>query len=125
MAAQILLVDDNDLLAEAMMQYLTAVGYEVHREQDAHHALAHLATSSAALGVLDVRLPGMDGIALCTEVRKRSAMPILLMTGADSDELRQRASAAGAAATLQKPIAFKELAQAITHLLQEQGVCSR
>lgn len=119
MATQILLVDDNDLLAEAMMHYLTAVGYAVHREPDGQQALAHLMTSAAALGVLDVRLPGMDGITLCTEVRKRSAMPILLMTGADSEEVRQRASAAGAAATLQKPLAFKELAQTITHLLQE------
>jgi CheY-like chemotaxis protein len=131
-ATQILLVDDSDLLADDPVDSLTTVGYTtvgyttvgyaVQWTLDAQCALGRLVTSPLHWAILDVRLPGMDDITLCREMRKRCALLILLRTSADSDEVRWFA---GPTVALQVPVTGIESVHAIAHLLEETMGCLR
>ena len=80
MIQRILIVEDDARIADLISKNLEAVGYECHRSPDGGRALADFARLKPALLVLDLGLPGMDGLEVTRRVRKESDVPILMVT---------------------------------------------
>ncbi|QXH48136.1 response regulator transcription factor [Pseudomonas xanthosomatis] len=85
---RILIVEDDQRLAELTAEYLQANGYEVSVEGDGARAVRRIIDSQPDLVVLDLMLPGEDGLSICRRVRGQYPGPILMLT-ARSDELDQ------------------------------------
>ena len=85
---RILIVEDDPRLAELTAEYLQANGYEVAVEGDGGRAARRIIDSQPDLVILDLMLPGEDGLSICRRVRGQYAGPLLMLT-ARSDELDQ------------------------------------
>ena len=85
MSAEILVVDDEQAIADLVEVYLKSEGYTVHKCSTAADALAVLERTRLDLAVLDVMLPDMDGFTLCRRIRERHLFPILMLTAKVED----------------------------------------
>ena len=85
MSAEILVVDDEQAIADLVEVYLKSEGYTVHKCSTAAEALAVLERTRLDLAVLDVMLPDMDGFTLCRRIRERHLFPILMLTAKVED----------------------------------------
>lgn len=86
MANRIALVDDDQNILTSVALTLESEGFEVDCYNDGEAALRGLAARPADLGVLDIKMPRMDGIELLQKIRKNSQMPVIFLTSKD-DEL--------------------------------------
>lgn len=84
-AADILLVEDDRRLAELTVQYLEQNGFSVALETHGDRALARFANARPRIVLLDIMLPGTDGLTICRELRRIFDGPILIFTARDSD----------------------------------------
>ena len=95
-----LVVDDDARSRELLQQLLKLDGYEVHAVAGGQAALALLADVVPDVAVIDLRMPGMDGLELCRKIRGLARagrdLPSLVLTGMDDDAARQAAIDAGA-----------------------------
>jgi two-component system response regulator MprA len=115
----ILVVDDDAPIRRMLERTLAAEGYAVRSEPDGGAALAHLEHVTPDLVVLDVAMPGLDGLAVCRRVRSRGlGLPILLLTARDALEDRVSGLDAGADDYLVKPFAPEELLARVRALLR-------
>ena len=106
----ILLVEDERRLAQVVRRVLEEEGHTVDLAHDGEDGLAMARDGSHDVIVLDVLLPGIDGIDLCQTLRReRLDTPVLLLTALDSVDDRVRGLDAGADDYLPKPFAFQEL----------------
>jgi DNA-binding response OmpR family regulator len=85
MTPRVLIVDDDPLIRELLHAYLSQEGYEVHCAATAELAETFLASQTVDLVMLDIRLPGKDGLTLTRELRVRSEVGIILITGRNDD----------------------------------------
>ena len=85
----ILIVEDDDTVRETLALHLRAEGYEVRQAKDGQTGLDAARAETADLIVLDVMLPGLDGLTVCRILRKESAVPIILLTarGTETDKI--------------------------------------
>ena len=115
----ILVVDDDAPIRRMLERTLAAEGYRVASTEDGGGALAAIERSVPELLVLDVRMPGVDGLAVCRRVRERGlAIPILLLTARDTVPDRVEGLDAGADDYLVKPFATAELLARVRALLR-------
>ena len=77
----ILIVEDNDELAEVLLDFLVAEGYEAEIAGNGYEALELFSAHSPRLVILDIMLPGMDGFTVCTEIRRLSDVPVIIVSG--------------------------------------------
>ena len=115
---RILAVDDDQRLLAALQRGLSLRGFDVGLARDAGQALAYLQARWPDIIVLDIMMPGMDGLTLCRLVRQNAAVPILMLTARDSVPDRVAGLEAGADDYLVKPFAFDELVARIHALLR-------
>jgi two-component system response regulator MprA len=119
MSEAILVVDDDAPIRRMLERTLTAEGYQVVTAADGGAALATIERSVPDLVVLDVAMPGMDGLAVCRRARARGlATPILLLTARDSLSDRVGGLDAGADDYLVKPFETEELLARVRALLR-------
>lgn len=119
MTEAILVVDDDAPIRRMLERTLTAEGYEVELAADGGAALAAIERSVPDLLVLDVGMPGVDGLAVCRHARARGlATPILLLTARDAVTDRVDGLDAGADDYLVKPFATEELLARVRALLR-------
>jgi two-component system OmpR family response regulator len=121
---RILVVEDAEKLARSLKRGLEAEGYAVDVVLDGLTARRRIIAREDAydLVVLDVMLPGMDGFALCRELRTRGlATPILMLTARDTTTDKVTGLDSGADDYLVKPFAFEELVARIRTLLRRPG----
>jgi two-component system, OmpR family, response regulator CiaR len=119
---RILVVEDDQPLMEAIVNVLKDEFYEVDLAENGTDGLYLAESSIHDLIVLDVMLPGMNGIAIVQRLRKLSnAVPILLVTAKDAVEDRVKGLDAGADDYLVKPFAVEELLARIRALLRRHG----
>ena len=117
-AHHILVVDDSLEIRNAVSRYLIKNGMRVTKAENASEMDAALAKSRFDLIVLDVMMPGEDGIGLTRDLRKTQATPILLLTAKGETEDRIAGLEAGADDYLVKPFEPKELLLRINAILR-------
>lgn len=118
---RILLVDDEESLRVGVSRALEGVGYEVETAVDGEAALAAMRDRFPDLLLLDLMMPGLDGMAVCREVRKRSDVPILMLTARDDDVDRILGLEMGADDYLTKPFQMRELILRVAAILRRAG----
>jgi DNA-binding response OmpR family regulator len=119
---RLLIIEDSaDILAN-LLDYLTLAGYTVDSAPDGLTGLHLAATQPYDLIVLDIMLPGIDGVSLCRRLREgeRSDTPVIMLTAREGLEHRLRGFAAGADDYLPKPFAMEELAARIEAVLRSR-----
>lgn len=107
---RVLIVEDDRVLSDALTRYLRQAGYVVDAAANGGEANTILATDEFDLAVLDIGLPGMDGLEVLRRVRRRQKyLPVLVITARDSLEDRVHGLDLGADDYLVKPFALEEL----------------
>ena len=115
----VLVVDDDAPVRRMLERTLAAAGYEVATAADGGAALAAVERSVPDVVVLDVAMPGVDGLSVCRRLRARGlAVPILLLTARDAVADRVAGLDAGADDYLVKPFATDELLARVRALLR-------
>ncbi|MFV0411413.1 MAG: response regulator [Paracoccus sp. (in: a-proteobacteria)] len=117
-AAHVLIVDDDERIRKLLRKFLINNGFMVSAAVDADHARKLLKGLEFDLIVLDVMMPGEDGISLTKALRKRIATPILLLTARGETEDRISGLEAGADDYLAKPFEPRELLLRIAAILR-------
>ncbi len=116
--AHLLIVDDDERIRGLLKKFLIRSGFLVTSARDARHARAILAGLDFDLIVLDVMMPGEDGVTLTRAIRETSDTPILLLTARSETEDRIAGLEAGADDYLGKPFEPKELLLRINAILR-------
>ncbi|HSM58652.1 MAG TPA: response regulator transcription factor [Candidatus Sulfomarinibacteraceae bacterium] len=118
MSARILVVEDEDRIRQFLQRGLTFEGYRVDTAGDGQEALDTARESPPDLVLLDIMLPGIDGIEVCRRLRAAGEVPILMLTAKEAIEDRVAGLDAGADDYLVKPFAFDELLARVRALLR-------
>ncbi|MFN3960760.1 MAG: response regulator transcription factor [Parvularculaceae bacterium] len=118
----ILIIEDDERVASFVRRGLEAEGYGVRWAKDGVSGLANAVAREHRLIILDVKLPGADGIALCQEARAQGVKaPVLMLTARDTLDDKVRGLNAGADDYLTKPFAFEELLARVNALVRRGG----
>jgi two-component system response regulator MprA len=122
MSPKILIVEDEEQIASFLRRGLAYEGYEVETAADGVSALAKARDARPDLVVLDLMLPGMDGLEVCRRLRTaHSSLPILILTARDSVSDRVQGLDAGSDDYMVKPFALAELLARVRALLRRAG----
>ena len=120
MNGSILIVEDESDLAAIMGDYVTAAGYAVHILANGGEALSSVRRMVPELIVLDIMLPGLDGLALCQAVRAFSDVPIIMVTARVQEIDRLLGLESGADDYVCKPFSPRELVARIKAVLRRR-----
>ncbi|MFQ5398751.1 MAG: response regulator transcription factor [Anaerolineae bacterium] len=118
MSARILVIEDEERIRQFLQRGLSFDGYRVDLAPDGRAGLELARENPPDLVLLDLMLPGMDGLEVCRRLRAVSDVPILMLTAKETIEDRVRGLDAGADDYLVKPFAFDELVARIRALLR-------
>lgn len=116
--AKILIVDDDPAIRDVVRFALTRAGFEVVEAVDGPAALERFAAAAPDLVVLDVLLPGQDGIEVCRALRRSSAVPILFLSSKEDEVDRVVGLELGGDDYLGKPFSPRELVARVRALLR-------
>ncbi len=119
-AQRVLVVDDDETVSDVVRRYLEREGYEVDTAADGPSGLEQALASPPDLMVLDLMLPGLDGVEVCRRIDHRLAK-VVMLTARDDPDLEVAATEAGADAFLTKPFSSVELLDLVERLLQPTG----
>jgi DNA-binding response OmpR family regulator len=119
---KILLVDDEAAIVQSLRYNLERNGYLVTTAGDGRTAVALAVSESPDLVVLDIMLPLLDGIEACKEIRKTSAVPIIMLTAKDQEFDKVLALELGADDYVTKPFSLGEIMARIKARLRRQDV---
>ena len=117
-AASVLVVDDEPMVREVVARYLERDGLRVHEVGDGDEAMRWLAGNSPSLVVLDVMLPGTDGLQILRAVRDSGDVPVILLTARAEELDRVLGLELGADDYVVKPFSPRELAVRVRNLLR-------
>lgn len=118
---KILVVDDDSAVRSLLRRGLTLAGYAVDLAVDGQEALTAARERQPDLVVLDVMMPGLDGMAVCRELRARGEVPILMLTAKRTISDRVEGLDSGADDYLVKPFALEELLARVRALLRRSA----
>ncbi|WP_419807368.1 response regulator [Sphingomonas sp.] len=114
----LLLVDDERSIREPLAQYLTKQGFRVTQAGDAAAARTRLAAYAIDLVILDVMMPGEDGLSLCRHIRATGELPVILLTARAEETDRIVGLEMGADDYVVKPFSPRELATRVKVILR-------
>lgn len=114
----VLVVDDEKEIADLVEIYLSNEGYRVLKAESADDAGRLLLENAVHLVILDIMMPGMDGLTFCREIRKRSNIPVLMLSAKSQDMDKIMGLATGADDYLTKPFNPLELVARVKSLLR-------
>jgi two-component system, OmpR family, response regulator ResD len=114
----VLVVDDEPIVREVVVRYLEREGYRTLEAGDGDSARAAIETAGADLVVLDVMLPGTDGLELCRWIRSRSDLPVIMLTARGEEADRIVGLELGADDYVTKPFSPRELAARVRSVLR-------
>ena len=114
MPRTVLIVDDSATIRGFAKVFLKPLGVLVKEAEDGAQALEIVRADPPAVAVVDVNMPGMDGLAFTREVRadarpEIAKIPVVLLTGVEASEVKEKGRAAGATDFLGKPLKGPEL----------------
>jgi DNA-binding response OmpR family regulator len=120
--ARVMVVDDDVTVREVVVTYLRAGGHDVDETADGESALARLREQRADLLVLDLMLPGIDGLEVCRRLRaKGDDVPVIMLTALGSETDRVVGLERGADDYVTKPFSPRELVLRIESVLRRVG----
>jgi DNA-binding response OmpR family regulator len=110
MNGRILVIDDDDELRAVLKSFLESKQFEVHTAATGQEGLVALRIMRPHLVLLDLHMPGMDGIETLRQIRESdAAVGVLVVTGFDDPDMGRRALELGASDYIRKPIDYKYL----------------
>ena len=123
----VLVVDDEPIVREVVVKYLEREGFRTLEAADGHRARELLEDDSPGLVVLDVMLPGLDGLELCRRLRhgQHITVPIILLTARGEEADRIVGLELGADDYVTKPFSPRELAARVRTVLRRSGPAAR
>ncbi|MEO8288371.1 MAG: response regulator transcription factor [Chloroflexota bacterium] len=121
-SVRILVVDDEPFIVEMLTMGLNYEGFEVGVARTGFEALDQARTMRPDLVVLDVMLPGIDGVEVCKKLRAQGNVGILMLTARGELEDRIQGLDSGADDYLVKPFSFRELMARVRAILRRNGI---
>jgi DNA-binding response OmpR family regulator len=121
----VLVVEDDATVAEVVARYLERDGYTVGNVSDGVSALQRIERAPPDLVVLDIMLPGMDGLEVCSRLRAESRIPIVLLTAMGDESDRIAGLELGADDYITKPFSPRELVARVNAVLRRTGADDR
>ena len=119
--ARVLVVDDDHTVREVVVSYLRASRYDVVEAADGESALKEMRSDPADLVVLDLMLPGIDGLEVCQRLRQSSDVPVIMLTALGSETDRVVGLERGADDYVTKPFSPRELVLRVDSVLRRAG----
>jgi DNA-binding response OmpR family regulator len=123
--ARVLVVDDDVTVREVVVSYLRAGGHMVVEAADGADALRAMRTDPADLVVLDLMMPGIDGLEVCRRLRAAGDVPIIMLTALGAEVDRVVGLESGADDYVTKPFSPRELVLRVEALLRRVGEQAR
>ena len=117
----LLIVDDDREIRDLLSRFLAKHGYRVSTAKDAREARRILADARIDLGILDIMMPGEDGLSLCRDLRANSTLPLIMLTAMGEETDRIVGLEVGADDYLPKPFNPRELLARIKAVLRRAG----
>jgi DNA-binding response OmpR family regulator len=117
---RILVVEDEEAIVDFVEMGLRYEGFDVDVAKDGPGALTAFGQRRPELVVLDLNLPGLDGLEVCRQIRRRSDVPIIMLTARAEVDERVEGLEAGADDYLPKPFKFKELLARVRAVLRRK-----
>jgi len=121
MNRHILIVDDDPKIAQLIEIYLSNEGYTVSKASDGLIALDFLAETHVDLVILDIMMPGLDGLSVCMKIRETSTTPILMISAKDGDMDKITGLMTGADDYMVKPFNPLELVARVKSLIRRMN----
>ncbi len=118
---RVLVVDDDPTVAEVVAGYLSRAGFVVDRAADGPAAVARAAAMPPDLVVLDLMLPGIDGLEVCRRIRERGPVPVVMLTARGDEDDRILGLEVGADDYVTKPFSPRELVLRVESVLRRAG----
>lgn len=122
MNQQVMIVEDEEPLAEVLSSYLEREGYDVLLETDGARALERAEARTPDLIVLDLMLPGLDGLEVCRRLRQKSAVPIIMTTAKVEEIDRLLGLELGADDYVCKPYSPREVVARVKSVLRRAQI---
>lgn len=119
--SEVLVVDDDRRLRELLRDFLTREGFRVTTAANAKEARDYIQQSPFDIAVVDIMMPGEDGISLTQSLKENHTLPILMLTSQNEPEDRIRGLESGADDYLAKPFEPRELLLRISNLVARQS----
>jgi two-component system, OmpR family, response regulator ResD len=117
----VLVVDDEPSVRDVVVRYLKQEGYDTLEAGDGDTARDLLETQTPSLVVLDLMLPGMDGLTLCRWIRERSELPVIMITALGEETDRLTGLEVGADDYMTKPFSPRELVARVKAVLRRSS----
>ncbi len=119
--AKVLVVDDDATVREVVVSYLKAAQHEVVEAEDGESVATIVRESPVDLVVLDLMLPGIDGLEVCRRLRSTSDVPVIMLTALGSETDRVVGLERGADDYVTKPFSPRELVLRVESVLRRAG----
>jgi DNA-binding response OmpR family regulator len=120
-AGTVLVVDDEPIVRDVIVRYLRRDGFTTLEAGDGDRARELIESAEPTLVVLDVMLPGTDGLELCRWIRSRSDLPVIMLTARGEEADRIVGLELGADDYVTKPFSPRELAARVRTVLRRSG----
>lgn len=121
----ILIVEDDPNIRKLVRVNLVKRGYSVSEAEDSHQAIALFQEEPVDLVLLDLMLPGLSGVDVCTWIRARSDVPIIVLSARLEEDLKVAALDAGADDFVTKPFGSEELLARVRAFLRRSYVSAK
>ncbi|MGI2327529.1 response regulator transcription factor [Planococcus sp. YIM B11945] len=119
--ATVLIVEDEDGIRELMRLFLVKKGYQVLEAEDGYEAMDVLAKENPDLVLLDIEMPGMNGLEVCEQIRMQTKLPILFVSYRKELTYKIQGLEVGGDDYITKPFDFNELEARIRAILRRNG----
>lgn len=122
---QILIADDSESIRSLLEMILTAESHEVTQVSDGREALNHLKDHTPDLIILDITMPFIDGLEVCSRIKRVSrlkATPVIILTAHTDKDTQKKAKLVGADVLIHKPLSGKNFRTTILEMLEKREI---
>ena len=115
---RILVVEDDQIIRDGICEYLSAFGYDIIEAKDGQEALIKFNDNEINLVILDIQIPFINGLEVLKEIRKKSNLPVLMLTAFNDEEYKINAFSSLADGYMEKPFSLPVLKVRIDSLIK-------
>ncbi|WP_314559033.1 response regulator transcription factor [uncultured Parvimonas sp.] len=115
---RILVVEDDQIIREGISEYLSEFGYDIVQAKDGQEALLNFDRYEINLVILDIQIPSLNGLEVLKEIRKKSELPVLMLTAFNDEEYKINAFSSLADGYMEKPFSLPVLKVRIDSLIK-------